>query len=285
MTSFPAWIYSTLRLYALSMESPNSTHHGLIITRSAQWSKETCRIIAKHFLLPFRIALSVDKPLGVLPLLQSQLESSLQPILARNLQGTRLGTVCHTTHLGYFQSPVPYYLFFMFMWQKVPNPIPCGKATFASASSCYSTFFFLFRGGSLKCSHIWQISIITPRTRSCCASIFVIYSWWYCTKYIRLPFHTPSEDSVFFLFLFLLRCRSLLPIQLLIRQCYLTAAKVRPTCPVVLSSFSRDSPPKKNNHSTHFSVGGNDCRYWHPVGWEEETQAELHGEKVYKTKL
>lgn len=144
--------------------------------------------------------------------------------------------------------------FFMFMWQKVPNPIPCGKATFASASSCYSTFFFLFRGGSLKCSHIWQISIITPRTRSCCASIFVIYSWWYCTKYIRLPFYTPSEDSVFFfLFLFLLRCRSLLPIQLLIRQCYLTAAKVRPTCPVVLSSFSRDSslPPQKKKQPFH----------------------------------
>lgn len=237
------------------MESPNSTHYGLIITRSAQWSKETCRIIAKHFLLPFRIALSVNKPLGVLPLLQSQLESSLQPILARNLQGTRLGTVCATPHIWVTFSPRCRITFFLCLCgKKCRIRFRVARQPSLRPALVIPHFFLLFRGGSLKCSHIWQISIITPRTRSCCASIFVIYSWWYCTKYIRLPFYTPSEDSVFFfLFLFLLRCRSLLPIQLLIRQCYLTAAKVRPTCPVVLSSFSRDSPPppKKKKQPFH----------------------------------
>lgn len=181
------------------MESPNSTHHGLIITRSAQWSKETCRIIAKHFLLPFRIALSVNKPLGVLPLLQSQLESSLQPILARNLQGTRLGTVCATPHIWVTFSPRCRITFFLCLCgKKCRIRFRVARQPSLRPALVIPHFFLLFRGGSLKCSHIWQISIITPRTRSCCASIFVIYSWWYCTKYIRLPFYTPSEDSVFF---------------------------------------------------------------------------------------
>lgn len=84
-------------------------------------------------------------------------------------------------------------------------------------------------GWSLKCSHIWQISIITPRTRSSCASIFVIYSWWYCRKSTYRPwacgrtFSIPISDS----------CPSLsrsLPIQLSMRDCFLTGTETLAPC-------------------------------------------------------
>jgi len=132
LTSLPSWIYSSIRLYALNMKSSSSTHRGLIITRSAGWPKKTCRIIAKHFLLPFRISLRHPRVFCLLTAI------AIAPHPAQNFDGARPWSECHT-HLGYFQSPVPYYLFFMFMWQKVPNPFRGARQP--SAHSCYSTFF------------------------------------------------------------------------------------------------------------------------------------------------
>lgn len=62
-SSFPGWIYSPISAYMrLTWNRPvrrhppwaNHNEIGWQDGRMAGWPKETCRIIAKHFLLPFR---------------------------------------------------------------------------------------------------------------------------------------------------------------------------------------------------------------------------------------
>jgi len=137
LTSLPSWIYSSIRLYALNMKSSSSTHRGLIITRSAGWPKKTCRIIAKHFLLPFRISLRHPRVFCLLTAI------AIAPHPAQYFRrGTPLIRVPHT--FGLFPVPGAVLPFFYVYVAKSAEFVSCGKATF-----CPFLLLYFFSGAEV----------------------------------------------------------------------------------------------------------------------------------------